>query len=359
MRSGSYGVRLSNMGGSYSRTAAARPRRGATCYGKPAMVTVETRNLTKVYKSRRGDVVAVENLDLSIRAGEVFGLLGPNGAGKTTTIRMLCGLIRPTGGTVHVDGIPLSDRPADVRRRVALVPEDAGDFRNLTLLEELDYYGALYGLDRATVRSRSEELLARLGLADRRNHLLKTFSRGMRRKFHLVRAVLHEPRVLLLDEPTAGLDPNIVEDVWDLLKALARDHHVTVVLCSHHLEEVERLCDRVGILRGRLLVQGSIAELSGAHRTYRIRLTGASNGSASMIAGAAGVWRVEEADGHTLRVHLDGEPAAVVPELVRRLVQGGAGVIEVAPHGRDLRSLYREAVGDGAIETPAEEGGAR
>src|SRR5688500_5181494 len=351
MRSGSYGVRLSNMGGSYSRTAAARPRRGATCYGKPAMVTVETRNLTKVYKSRRGDVVAVENLDLSIRAGEVFGLLGPNGAGKTTTIRMLCGLIRPTGGTVHVDGIPLSDRPADVRRRVALVPEDAGDFRNLTLLEELDYYGALYGLDRATVRSRSEELLARLGLADRRNHLLKTFSRGMRRKFHLVRAVLHEPRVLLLDEPTAGLDPNIVEDVWDLLKALARKRQVTVVLCSHHLEEVERLCDRVGILRRRLLVEGLLAELSGSHRQYRIRLSGAPNGYVDAVAGVTGVRRVDAIDERVLRVQLDDDAGKVVPHVVRRLVAGGADVLEVTPHGRDLRSLYRNAVESGGAAT--------
>src|SRR5688572_28266961 len=324
MRSGSYGVRLSNMGGSYSRSAA-RPRSGATCYGKPPMVSVETRNLTKVYKSRRGDVVAVENLDLSIRAGEVFGLLGPNGAGKTTTIRMLCGLIRPTGGTVHVDGIALSEHPDEVRRRVALVPEDAGDFRNLTLLEELDYYGALYGLDRTTVRTRSEQLLERLGLADRRHHRLKTFSRGMRRKFHLVRAVLHEPRVLLLDEPTAGLDPNIVEDVWDLLKALARERQVTVVLCSHHLEEVERLCDRVGILRRRLLVEGPLDDLSGAQRAYRIRLADAPNGYVETAAGIAGVRRVEEAPDHTLRVHLDGEPAAIIPELVRRLVAGGAG----------------------------------
>jgi len=315
------------------------------------MTSIETRNLSMVYKSRRGGrLVAVEGLDLSIAAGEVFGLLGPNGAGKTTTIRMLCGLIRPTRGTVRIDGIDLSDRPADVRRRVALVPEDAGDFRNLTLLEELDYYGALYGLDRPTVRRRSEELLARLGLADRRDDLLKTFSRGMRRKFHLVRAVLHEPRVLLLDEPTAGLDPNVVEDVWGLLKALARERKVTVVLCSHHLEEVERLCDRVGILRRRLLVEGPLAELSGAHRTYRIRLADSSNGCAEAVSQVAGVRRVERGadDDRTLRVHLDGEPAAVVPEVVRRLVAAGAGVVEVAPHGRDLRSLYRDAVGEGS-----------
>jgi ABC-2 type transport system ATP-binding protein len=310
------------------------------------MTSIETRNLTMVYKSRRGgEIVAVESLDLSIRAGEVFGLLGPNGAGKTTTIRMLCGLIRPTRGTVHIDGIDLSTHPQDVRRRVALVPEDAGDFRNLTLREELDYYGALYGLGRATVRQRSEELLARLGLSDRCNDLLKTFSRGMRRKFHLVRAVLHQPRVLLLDEPTAGLDPNVVEDVWDLLKALARDHRVTVVLCSHHLEEVERLCDRVGILKRRLLVEGPLAELSGAHRTYRIRLADSPNGCAEAAARVAGVRRLERsADDRTLRVHLDGEPAAIIPELVRRLVASGADVVEVAPHGRDLRSLYRDAI---------------
>jgi ABC-2 type transport system ATP-binding protein len=310
------------------------------------MLSIETRNLTKIYRSRRGEVVAVENLDLSIRAGEVFGLLGPNGAGKTTTIRMLCGLLRPTSGTIRVDGIDLSANPSEVRRRIALLPEDAGDFRNLTLAEELDYYGALYGLDRATVRQRSGELLARLGLADRRNHLLKTFSRGMRRKFHLVRAVLHRPRVLLLDEPTAGLDPNIVEDVWDLLRALARDNQVTVVLCSHHLEEVERLCDRVGVLNRRLLVEGSLAELSGSRRTFRIRLTGSPNGCMQLLAGVAGVRRVEQGPDHTIRIALASDAADVVPELVRRLVESGAGVIEVAPHGRDLRSLYRDTVVD-------------
>lgn len=259
---------------------------------------------------------------------------------------MLCGLLRPTRGTAHVGGVSVADDPDGVRRQIGLVPEDVGDHKNLTLVEELEYYGTLYGLDRRTIRQRSEPLLRRLDLAGWEDHRLKTFSRGMRRKFHLIRALLHEPRILLLDEPTAGLDPSIVEEVWDLLKALAEERHVTVILSSHHLEEVERLCSRVAIIRQHLLVEGTLAELSGGNHRYRVDLAAAADGLVEAAQRVDGVAQVA-IDADTLRFSVQGEPREIVPHVVRSLVNAGAQVLAVAPESRDLRSLYKAIVGNG------------
>jgi ABC-2 type transport system ATP-binding protein len=309
---------------------------------------VQIQGLTKVYPSKSGGITAVEDVNLSIAAGEIFGLLGPNGAGKTTTVRIICGLMAPTAGTVYVDGMSVRERPDEVRSRIGLVPEDAGDYKNLTLIEELEYHGAMYGLDRATVLERSRPLLDRLGLRDRADDRLKNYSRGMRRKFHLIRALLHRPRLLLLDEPTAGLDPSIVEEVWDLLKVLAAEHQVAVVLCSHHLEEVERLCSRVAIMRRRLLIEGSLAELSGGDGRYRLELVDGAEAMAEAVGRIAGVVEAK-ASGGVMHFRVDGSPDEVVPEVVRCVVEHGGRVLQLKREERDLRSLYRSFVAnDGA-----------
>jgi len=314
---------------------------------------IRIEGLSKVYPSK-GGVTAVEDVSLTIGRGEIFGLLGPNGAGKTTMVRIICGLIAPTAGTVYVDGLAVGDQPDAVRSRIGLVPEDAGDYKNLTLDEELEYHGAMYGLDRAAVRRRSGPLLELLGLRDRAGHRLKTFSRGMRRKFHLIRALLHEPRILLLDEPTAGLDPVIVEEVWDLLKILATEQHVTVVLCSHHLEEVERLCSRVAILRKRLLIEGSLAELSGGDHRYRLDLLGEAAALVEGVGRISGVVNVKAENG-VLHFAVVGAIEQVVPEVVRCAVSGGGRVLGLTRNERDLRSLYRSFVNP---REGAENGGA-
>jgi ABC-2 type transport system ATP-binding protein len=308
-------------------------------------VIIRTEGLGKEYRAKGGKVVAVEDLNLVVRGGEIFGLLGPNGAGKTTTVRMLCGLVRPTQGKAYVDGLSVTEESDEVRRRIGLVPEDAGDHGNLTLMEELEYHGALYGLAPAVVRERSGPLIERLGLADRANHRLKTYSKGMRRKFHLIRAILHEPRVLLLDEPTAGLDPAVVEEVWDLFKRLAAERQVTVILCSHHLEEVEKLCDRVAILKRRLLVEGELSELSGEDRHYRVELGQAAAGFAEAVGQTPGVEQVM-VQGQRMQLRLGLESQRVIPRVVRSLVERGAEVVEVARDGQDLRSLYKGIVGN-------------
>jgi ABC-2 type transport system ATP-binding protein len=307
---------------------------------------VRIEGLTKSYPSKRGAITAVEDISFSIAPGEIFGLLGPNGAGKTTTIRILCGLLPPTSGAAFIDGLNVHDYPNAVRARIGLLPEDAGDYKNLTLAEELEFHGALHGLDRATVRSRAEVLLRRLDLLGRAGDRLRTFSRGMRRKFHLIRALLHQPRVLLLDEPTAGLDPSVVEEVWDLLKALAVEHQVTVILCSHHLEEVERLCSRVAILKRRLLIEGTLAELSGGDHRYRMELASDAAAAAQIAGQVAGV-QTATADGAMLRLDISADARTTIPEVVRCVAASGGKILSLARDGRDLRSLYRLSVETG------------
>jgi ABC-2 type transport system ATP-binding protein len=304
---------------------------------------IQTRALGKVYQSKGGPVIAVEGLDLEIAPGQIFGLLGPNGAGKTTTIRMICGLIRPTTGEAFVEGVSVARDPMAVRRRIGLVPGEAGDHRNLTVREELQYYGAFYGLDSSVVRQRSEPLLKRLDLGDCGDRLLRTLSQGTRRKFHLVRALLHQPSVLLLDEPTSGLDPAVVEEVWDLLKNLTAQQNTTVVLCSHHLEEVERLCQRVAIIKQRLLVEGPLAQLSGEACLYRVEVASDPEGAREALASLPAVQSLAVA-GRTLRFTLSGDPQREVPSVVSRLVERGAAVVEVTSEGHDLRSLYRSII---------------
>jgi ABC-2 type transport system ATP-binding protein len=305
--------------------------------------TIRTEKLGKRYASRAGPIHALEDLDLVVEPGEIFGLLGPNGAGKTTTVRLLCGLLRPSEGQAWIDGVSVAAEPTLARARIGLVPEDAGHYRQLTVAEELTYYGTLFGLDRQTVARRSRPLLERLELGDRIDHRLQTFSKGMRRKVHLVRALLHEPRVLLLDEPTAGLDPAVSEEVWTLLRDLSQERAMTIVLCSHHLEEVERLCGRIAILRRRLLLQGPLSSFTAADGRHRIRVDGSAEDFLPELQAVEGLQDLR-ADGDCLSFAAGNAVRRIVPEAVRRLVAGGASVLSVEAMHQDLRSLYRTIV---------------
>jgi len=305
---------------------------------------IRARGLGKTYESKAGPIEAVSGLDLEVREGEIFGLLGPNGAGKTTTVRMLCGLLAPTAGQAHVEGVSVTADPDRVRRAIGLVPGDAGNNDLLTVDDELEFYGGLYGLSPAVVRERSAPLLARLDLGERREHRVGTFSKGMKRKVQLVRALLHRPRVLLLDEPTSGLDPAICEEVWDLLSELTREQGVTVILCSHHLEEVERLCERVAIIRRRLLVEGSLAELSRPAPRYRVELAEEAGELSGALEGLPVSLLGQQERELSFEPEPQAEVAEVVPEVVARLVSAGARILSLEPESRDLRTLYREVV---------------
>jgi ABC-2 type transport system ATP-binding protein len=210
-----------------------------------------------------GNITAVDGLSLSIERGEVFGLLGPNGAGKSTTIAMTVGLLRPDAGAVRIDGGDPTD-PA-VRRRLGVAPQALAIYPELSALENLDFFGSLYGLDRAARRARAGALLELVGLTDRARDRVGGYSGGMQRRINLACALVHDPAVVLLDEPTAGVDPQSRHAIFEIVREL-RAQGRTVVYTTHYMEEAQKLCSRVGVVdKGRLLALGTADELIGEH----------------------------------------------------------------------------------------------
>jgi len=218
---------------------------------------IEALGLSKQY----GETRAVENLDLQVAAGEIFGFLGPNGAGKTTTIKMLVGLLRPTGGQARVGGYDVQQQPLQAKALIGYVPDTPFLYEKLTGQEFLRFIGRLYSMEPQQANQRAQELLGMFELAERADDLVQGYSHGMRQKLALAAALIHEPRVFFLDEPTVGLDPKSARQVKDLLRDLAR-HGTCIFMSTHILEIAERMCDRVGIIdRGRLLACGTMEEL--------------------------------------------------------------------------------------------------
>jgi ABC-2 type transport system ATP-binding protein len=218
---------------------------------------IETTSLTR----RFGDFTAVENVNLTVEAGQFFGFLGPNGAGKSTTIKMLTGLLAPTSGTIRILGADLTENSADLKRQIGVVPEGMALFGRLTASEYLRFVGRMYGLDQATTEQRTDELLEFMNLAGEDKKLVTDFSHGMQKKLALAAAVIHGPKVLFLDEPFEGVDAIAAGTLKQMLqRMIARG--ATIFLTSHVLEIVERLCTHIGIIhRGRLVAQGSIEQL--------------------------------------------------------------------------------------------------
>ena len=205
---------------------------------------IATAGLTKSY----GKIMALDHLNLTIEYGEIFGLLGPNGAGKTTAISMLCTINSPTSGTASVNGYDIIRQPDRVRHSIGIVFQDPSIDDRLTGRENMQLHATLYDIPATTARKRIGELLELVGLADRGDSAMKTYSGGMRRRLELARGLLHSPKVLFLDEPTLGLDPQTRQSLWTHIDELARQEKITVILTTHYMEEAERLCSRVGII---------------------------------------------------------------------------------------------------------------
>jgi len=220
---------------------------------------IQIKGLSKSY----GSVKAVDGLNLEIYKGEIFGLLGPNGAGKTTTILMMLGLTEPTGGSVHVCGYHSTSNPIAVKRKVGYMPDSLGFYDQMSAMENLLYIARLNGLSETQAMNKALEVMETVGLSAEKHKKTGAYSRGMKQRLGLAEVLIKDPDVIIMDEPTLGIDPTGVKDFLSLIKSLSRDKGITVLLSSHHLHHVQQVCDRVGIfVKGKLLAQGNIDALS-------------------------------------------------------------------------------------------------
>ena len=289
---------------------------------------------------RFGARVAVDDVSFEVRAGEVFGLLGPNGAGKTTTLRMLGGLIPPNGGTVTIDGRPFTrETAAALRARIGFLTETPGLWDNLTVEDNLAVYARLFDVPGAA--NAVERVLRLFGLWDRRTDRVVLLSKGMKQKLALARALVHDPQVVLLDEPTANLDPQTARTVRDLLRDL-RTQRRAIVVSTHNLDEVERVADRIGLVNTKLIAIGEPATLRRDvfGRRLRVRLMTPSPPLPDLAAviGRAGAQDVR-IDGTALSMVLES-PDRLTPIVIRRLVDAGAEIREVYDEEPPLEDVY-------------------
>ncbi|WP_080838466.1 ABC transporter ATP-binding protein [Cohnella massiliensis] len=264
---------------------------------------IELKELTKKY----GEFTAVDRLNLTIRPGEIFGLLGPNGAGKTTTILMMLGLAEPDAGTATVCGVDATRQPMQVKRRVGYMPDDVGFYEDRTGLDNLVYTARLNRVPEPEARKRALELLDRVGLAAAARKKVGAYSRGMRQRLGLADVLIKKPEVIILDEPTLGIDPEGVRELLVLIRDLSRNEGLTVLLSSHHLHQVQQICDRVGIfVKGRLIAVGDLDELAlqletKANYKVELDLEGWNEETEKALAGVDSVLEVERTESDALK----------------------------------------------------------
>lgn len=226
---------------------------------------LEIENLSKRY----GKFQALDHLNLHIEKGEIFGFVGPNGAGKTTTMRIVCGLLKATSGSVHVDGVDAISNPEDIKRKVGYVPDFFGVYDNLQVMEYMEFYGSMYGMDKQEVNEISKGLLELVNLSDKENAFVDTLSRGMKQRLCVARALIHNPDLLVLDEPNSGLDPRARFEMKEVLKNLG-SMGKTIIISSHILPELSEMCSSIGIMeRGKLIVSGRVDEVVQKSRGVR------------------------------------------------------------------------------------------
>jgi ABC-2 type transport system ATP-binding protein len=301
---------------------------------------IQVARLRKQYQ----DFVAVEDLTLDVPQGEIFGFLGPNGAGKTTTIRILTGLLAPTSGEGQVGGVDIRKRQA-LKRVVGLMPESQGYYNHLTPIEYLRYFGRLYEVAESELKERVGSLVETVGLREAQHRPVGQFSRGMRQRLGLARTIIHNPRVIFLDEPSLGLDPQGQRDMQNLILELNRTSGVTVFLSSHQLSEVSQLCRRVAIVnRGRLRVVGDASDLARQLvKQPTVSLQVSDPGRAEEVCQKAGITVLDRsAEGITVSL-APGQPA--LNDLLQRLTAAGIDIFGAVPKIMSLEDVFLETVG--------------
>jgi ABC-2 type transport system ATP-binding protein len=315
------------------------------------MDAIEVQGLRKIYTARMGRqrIAAVDGIDLQVRKGELFGLLGPNGAGKTTTVKMLLGLTLPTEGTASLLGIPVSD--PESRRRVGYLPEGHRFPGYLTARQTLSIFARMSGVAAAAAGARIPELLSRVKLSDWADVKVKKFSKGMTQRLGIASALIHDPEVLLLDEPTDGVDPVGRREIRDLLRAEAARGR-TVLLNSHLLSEIELTCDRVAVLRrGKVAAVGTVAELTNRREGATYKLVASGVDERLLAALRASGASVAATNGH---YELGARDVAHVNELIDRVREHGALVSELTPLRSTLEDVFVELVRPAAADPKTE-----
>lgn len=299
---------------------------------------IEVNSLVRVFGQNR----AVDGMTFHVEQGEVFGLLGPNGAGKTTTVRLLNGILPPSNGTARVFGFDPATHGEDIRRKTGVLTETPALYERLSARENLEFFATLQAIPESDLSRRVDEMLKFFDLTSRAKDKVETFSKGMKQRLALARALIHKPPLLFLDEPTSGLDPEAAQQVNDLIASLSRANGQTVVLATHNLFEAQRLCDRVAIMnKGRILALGSLRELARklwpvtwVDITFHVKPSENADGSLKALRGVIQVTAEEEA----LAVQVENED--VIPEVVRHLVNGGESILRVNPRDYTLEDIY-------------------
>jgi ABC-2 type transport system ATP-binding protein len=300
---------------------------------------IETHGLTKYY----GTLGALVDLNLQIGAGEIFGFIGPNGAGKTTTMRILATLMEPTAGYATIDGLDVSKAGRDVRRIVGYMPDFMGVYDDLKVFEYLEFFAAAFGLERKSRQQVINDVLELTQLTGKRTAAVDSLSRGMQQRLQLARVLIHDPEVLILDEPASGLDPRARIEIREMLRELKRMGK-TIMISSHILSELEEMCDKVGIIeQGRLVFSGTMGEIfqrMGLHAKFRVRVAGEVQRALDVLAALPQVAEARGFEDHVRVTFRAGEPHDGL--IARSLVHAGIDVIAILPEQVKLDDAFLE-----------------
>ena len=303
------------------------------------MGLIRTERLTKKF----GEFIAVNEVTLTVEAGEILALLGPNGAGKTTTVRMLGAILKPTSGKATIAGYDVVEDAKTVRHAIGLLTEFPGLYHRMRALDYLHFFGELQGMSRQEREDQIEKLMVRFGMWEARKQRLGEYSKGMRQKIALIRAMIHDPQILFLDEPTSAMDPHSAKMVRDAIEDL-RTSHRSIILCTHNLVEAESLADRIAIIKqGRIIALGTPAELKKqllGHPLLEVRLGQPLDG---LLPAIESLVTIEE-KGDTWFRYRTSSPQDTNPLLVHRLTEEGAGIITLSEVLRSLEEVYLHIV---------------
>lgn len=303
------------------------------------MNEIETFDLTKKFNG----LTAVDKLNIQVKEGEVFGLLGPNGAGKTTTLSMLCTILKPSSGTARVNGFDVVKNPHEVRKSIGIVFQDPSLDNRLSGKDNLFIHAALYGMQEDKARDRVDKLVSLVGLEDRIDHLVKTYSGGMRRRLEIARGLVHTPRILFLDEPTLGLDPQTRGKVWEYINNFRKKEGITIILTTHYMEEAESLCDRVAIVdQGRIVALDNPKELTKKVENEVITLKLSDNSRANEFKKLDFVIDVNISGDVRLSVH---DSVKAIPKIMNFATENGIEVKSVDIEKVTLNEVFMHYVG--------------